>query len=219
MRRILLSLAMAMALQLLVAQSQPEYFEGILHYQIELEGDQADFIRQNKPNDQMDLSVGEGNYLVQLSGGAYPKTLMFIADSNYEYSMDMRNARAFRFSPHFNLNRETHEQQPEAVPTGRKGRVAGYPCREYKIEKEDMVLYYYVNDDYRVDLSAFPEIPRSKAMFLVKGLQGRIPIRTIKRAKGLTVTTTLTGMEREDFDKENFMIPPNFKIRGRDYRY
>ena len=204
------------------AQDQGEstnYFEGILKYKIELEGDEAEFIMANEPNQEMQMMVGEGNYLVQLMGGAYPKTLMFIADSNYEYTLDMDGQRAFRLSPHFDLNKETHEEEPEAVPTGRTGKVGEYQCSEYRIEKDDMVLLYYVTDEHRVDLSAFPEVPRSKAMFLVKGLEGRIPIRTIKSSAGLTVTTTLVSMKEQDFTKGNFTIPPGFKIKWRDYRY
>ncbi|MEM9985857.1 MAG: hypothetical protein AAF804_12275 [Bacteroidota bacterium] len=195
------------------------YFEGRLKYQIKIEGEDAPFILDNKPNQTMEIMVGEGNYIVQLTGGEYPKTLIFIADSNYEYTLDMESQRAFRLSPHFDLNRETHEEEPEAIATGRTGKIGEYFCSEYKITREDLILYYYVSDDYRIDRNAFPEIPRSKAMFLVKGLEGRIPIRTIKRTPTLTVTTNLSNLSNEDYVKENFTIPEGFRVKWRDYRY
>lgn len=217
--RYLLLLPLLSLTLILSAQETPEYFEGILKYKIELEGEQAEFILANNPNQEMRMMVGDGNYLVQLMGGDYPKTMMFIADSNYEYTLDMEGQRAFRLSPHFDLNRETHEEEPEAMPTGRTGKIGAYQCTEYRIEKEDMILLYYVTEEYRVDLSAFPEVPRSKAMFLVPGLEGRIPIRTIKNSAGLTVTTNLASMNRQEFVKENFTIPAEFEVKWRDYRY
>jgi len=195
-------------------------FEGALSYKIEFEGAQAEAIKVNEPNTEMKITVGEGCYLVDLTGGRYEKLFMFIADSNYEYSIDMSTQRAFRFSSFSDRVREDFDKEPpSAKPTGRTGKVRGYDCMEYRMETENAEFFYYVTDEYKVDIAKFPEKPRSKIMFLIPGLDGRIPIRTIKRMKGLKVTTTLAHMEEQDLEEDNFTIPPDFVVKGRDNRF
>lgn len=212
----------ALLLGLAIAQeTDTAYFTGVATYQIQFKGRKADveFLKANQPNDELTMMIGEGDYIVQLDGGKYPKTFMFIADSNYEYSIDIENKRAFRHSAFADLNRDTSDTEPVAEPTGRTKQVGDYLCQEYVLKKDDAVFYYYVTDDFRVDLGDFPADPNSKAMFLAKGLDGRLPLRTVRRTQQLAVETTLTEIERRTFYDEAFTIPKGFVVKGRDVRY
>lgn len=197
------------------------YFEGIVHYKIQFKGESEDaaFIRANNPNDALTMMVGEGNYIVKLSGGKYEKTFIFIADSNYEYSVDLEGQRAFRRSAYTDLNQQKKGEEPVAEPTGRTREVGEYTCQEYRMKTKDATFFYYVNERFRIDLSAFPDTPRSKAMFLAKGLDGMLPLRTVKRTQTLAVETTMETITRQEFTKENFTIPEGFIVKGRDYRF
>ncbi|MEO0473191.1 MAG: hypothetical protein AAF206_26490 [Bacteroidota bacterium] len=201
------------------AQAQ-KAFEGSLFFNIQMKGQQAAVLAENEPNKKMTMHIKDGDYVVHLSGGRVPKTFLFIADSNYEYSIDGLNERAYRFSPHTDLNQEKgKEVVPTAVATGRTDTIKGLPCAEYKMVKDKTTFYYYVSDRVRVDLSSFPENCVAKPSFLIKGLDGRIPLKSVRKMPGLIVATTITKMARKDLQKEQFLIPPFFDIKNRDYRY
>lgn len=206
---------------LLMAGALPaqDYFEGTLQYEVQLEGPEVEFLMLNKPNDKLTMHIKEGNYIVRLFGGEYPKLFLFIADSNYEYSMDMTNEKAFRFSAHSDLSKKKEEEPPLAKATGQTQTVNGIECQEYRLQADGSVFYYYVHDEYRVNLEAFPENCSAKASFLAAGLEGRIPLKTVKKTKDLTVTTTATAVKPQAFDTEQFLIPVNFIVKNRDYRY
>lgn len=198
------------------------YFEGSISYEVDMRGPASNQIKENEPNDKLLMHIKDADYIVQLSGGRYPKTFIFVADSNREYSMDMVNKRAFRFSSHSDLNADSKGEEepiPTAEPTGKELEVAGVTCQEYKMNKAGAQFLFYVNDRYRINTALFPSRPNAKASFLAQGLQGRIPLKTIKRQKGLMVITTANKVSPREFDKEQFRIPPNFEVKNRDYRY
>ena len=204
---------------LIFSLSAQTFFEGTISYSVEMKGPMAQMLKDNKPNDKMIMHVRGGDYIVLLSGGQYPKTFLFVADSNYEYSIDMANQRAFRYSKHADLSRKKTDFPAQATPTGKKMEIRGIMCDEYKMRRKDALFTFYVNDEYRMDLSLFPENSRAKANFLAEGLDGRIPLQTIKRQKDLIVITTATGVDAREFDPEQFKIPPGFTVKGRDYRW
>ncbi|MEM7367564.1 MAG: hypothetical protein AAF587_03115 [Bacteroidota bacterium] len=198
------------------------YFEGSISFGVDLKGASASQIKENEPNDKLLMHLKDADYIVQLSGGRYPKTFIFVADSNREYSMDMVNKRAFRFSAHsdMNVDRKGEEEPiPVAEPTGKELEVAGVNCQEYKMNKADAQFLFYVSDRFRINTALYPNRPNAKVSFLAQGLQGRIPLKTIKRQKGLMVITTANKISPRKFDKEQFRIPPNFEVKNRDYRY
>lgn len=200
-----------------------DYFEGTMNFSVKYEGEMAEMLAQNEPNDQLTMHVREGDYIVLLKGGRYPKTFLFVADSNYEYSIDQNNRRAFRYSPHNDLNMETHQlernEELEAQDTGETEEVNGRLCKIYRLRKPEAVFYYYVSDDYKVDRSKFPDPCRSKAAFLVPGLEGRIPLKTVRKERELTVVTTVTSIKAREFNPGQFKIPAGFEVKKRDYRY
>ncbi|RMG55738.1 MAG: hypothetical protein D6722_27440 [Bacteroidetes bacterium] len=198
--------------------AQTSYFEGSLFFEVELKGAKAELLMQNEPNTKLIMHLKDDDYIVQLSGGRYPKTFLFIADSNYEYSIDMASQRAFRYSAHTDFN-QPEEEPVKAQPTGRQVEVLDIMCNEYRLRKEDEEFLYYVHDDYRVNTALYPLKPRAKASFLAPGLEGRIPLMTIKRTQGLTVRTTVKKISPQEFDAEQFAIPPGFTVKNRDYRF
>jgi hypothetical protein len=205
----------------LLAQGREEvaFFEGTASFSVQMKGPQAEMLKANKPNNKLQMHIKDGSYIVNLMGGEYPKTFIFVADSNFEYSMDMTNRRAYRFSMHSDLNKEVSEQKVFAKPTGKEMEVNGILCQEYRLKRDDIYFTYYVNDKYRVNTGFYPENSRAKASFLAEGLEGRIPLKTIKQQKGLTVITELKKITRREFSPEQFLIPGDFIVKNRDYRY
>ena len=205
---------------LIYAQPDAEpFFEGTLSFAVSMKGPQADMLKLNKPNNKMQMHIKEGDYIVNLMGGEYPKTFIFVADSNFEYSMDMANKRAYRFSMHSDMNKEIFKKEFVAKPTGNQVQVNGITCDEYKMKRDEIYFTYYVNDKYRVNIDHYPKTSRAKASFLAKGLDGRIPLKTIKKQRGLTVITEAKKVTRREFDPEQFRIPQGFEVKMRDYRY
>ncbi|MEL6132707.1 MAG: hypothetical protein AAFR59_05005 [Bacteroidota bacterium] len=202
------------------AQTRDSFFEGTVRYKIEFKGANAEMIKRNKPNDKMTIHIKDADYIVQLGGGMYPKTFLFIADSNYQFSIDMSNRAAYRYSAHSDMAKtEKDEGDVSAKPTGGTLTLNGIECQEYRMVKDGTEFLYYVHDDYRVDVGAYPANTRSKASWLAPGLEGRIPLRTIKKQKGLSVLTDLVSIGEASFELDQFRIPPGFKVKGRDYRF
>lgn len=206
------------------APSQAQhFFEGSLTFNVELKGPASEMLNKNEPNNKMTMHIRGADYIVLLSGGRYPKTFLFVADSNYEYSVDMAKKEAYKYSMHGDQARAS-EMADRANPviakaTGKQVEVAGVLCDEFKMKKGDAFFTFYVSDEYRINRDLFPKMPRTKASFLIKGLDNRIPLKTIKRQKDLMVITSVVKIADKEFDPAQFNIPPGFKVKGRDYRW
>ena len=197
-----------------------DFFEGTISYDVAFSGSESPFIEANQPNTHLDMHLKGANYIITLKGGQYPKTFLFIADSNREYLVEASKGTAYKFSKFSDrIYHEELDEEPKAKGIGKKAEVNGILCDIYLLKLPDTHFAYYVNDDYRVDLSAFPDNCNSNASFLVNGLEGRIPLKTIKKQKGLTVTTTYEKIKEQEFDPKQFRIPSSFKVLNRDYRY
>lgn len=200
-----------------------DFFEGSLTFNVELKGPAAEMLNKNEPNNKMTMHLRGADYIVLLSGGRYPKTFIFVADSNHEYSIDMAKREAYKYSMHGDQARASEmadrANPVEAKPTGKQMEVSGVLCDEYKMKKGDVLFTFYVSDEYRINRDLYPKMPRTKASFLIKGLDHRIPLKTIKRQKDLLVVTTAVKITPKEFDPKQFDIPPGFKVKGRDYRW
>jgi hypothetical protein len=211
-------IALVLPLFLFGQDNASPFFEGTLEFEMDMNGPEADIIKANEPNKKMQMHIKDGSYIVNLMGGRYPKSFIFVSDSNYEYSMDMAGRRAFRLSAFSDQNR-TEKVRPQAKPVGETREVNGILCDVYRMEHDNTLFFYYVNDAYRVNTALYEKKNRAQASFLVGGLEGRIPLKTIKKQEGLTVTTTLTRVTPREFDREQFLIPKDFDVKMRDYRY
>ncbi|MFN0202325.1 MAG: DUF4412 domain-containing protein [Bacteroidia bacterium] len=201
------------------ADSVVDSFEGTLEYVVEIKGPESGFIMENEPNTRMQMHIKDNNYIVKLLGGRYPKMFMYVADSNYEYSLDLKDKRAFRASAYNNKEMKPMAKRPAAKPTGKVEKVNGIECQIYQSEHDSAKFTFYVSDKYRVNKRLFKVNTRAQANYLVNGLNGRIPLKIIKREKGLMMTTTLKSIKPEKFEPEQFRIPPDFTVYKMDRRY
>lgn len=193
-------------------------FSGTLVYEVEFKGPVADRIRLNEPNTQVQMHIHQGDYIVNLTEGRYPKTYMYINKSDREYSLDVEKRLAYKYSNHEDINRVTDSLKPVAHKTDKEIVVQDIVCDVYRMEKDGAVIFFAVSDDYRVDTTLFEGKVQAKPNFLVDGLGGRIPLKTSKRAEGITVTTTCVSIQEREFDPSQFFLPEGFKIKNRDYR-
>lgn len=191
-------------------------FEGTLSYAIRVSGKEAQAFLQNEPPTKMDLHIKEGNYIINLSGGRIPRTMLFISDSNETYIVDAANRRAFKETYYV----DTVKTVPTAIATGKTLDIKGIACKEYVVEKPQLQekVYYYVNDQYRVDLSLYQGKTEAKTDFLTHGLEGRIPLRKVMKTALLTTELDLISVKKTTHAPENFRIPEGFKIKKRDPR-
>lgn len=196
------------------------YFEGLIKYSIDITGikgvpnKESQALLEKKPCKNMDMFFKDADFIINLYNGEFPTTRLFIADSNRTYTLDVANKRAFRF--------EQYEPEsptpPTAIPTGNKLTVAGIECKEYKVEKPNRTIIYYVSDQYRVNTKLFKGKTKAQAAFLTKGLEGRIPLKTIQKVDNLQITTTATKIEPKKLQKEQLRIPNGWKMEGLDLR-
>lgn len=208
-------LFIALALGARTAQAQGS-FEGSVSYAIRVTGKDAQVFLENEPPKKMDLHVKGGNYIINLSGGRIARTLLFIADSNETYIVDAANRRAFRETYFV----DTVKVVPSAVATGKVVDIKGIACKEFVVDKPKIQekVYYYVNDQYKVDLALYDGMTEAKADFLTKGLDGRIPLRKVIKTPTLTTELDLLVVKKTVHDAENFKIPEGFKLKKRDPR-
>jgi hypothetical protein len=145
-------------------------FEGSVSYAIRVTGKDAQAFLENEPPKKMDLHVKEGNFIISLSGGRIGRTMLFIADSNETYIIDAANRRAFKETYYL----DTVKTVPTAIATGKTVEIKGIPCKEYVVDKPKLQekIYYYVNDQYRVDMALYAGKIRS---------QNRLPHQRTRR--------------------------------------
>ncbi len=193
------------------------YFEGSVEYKVTVEGSEKEILFENEPNTQMAMHIKDGDYIVNLAGGRYPKTFMFIADSNYEYSVDMNNKRAFRVSVYNHY--KPMWVRPPALPTGEKEMLNGVECDIYEVKTDTSYSKIWASEKYRVNTEFYKNKKRAQANYLLPGLDGKIPLKSIKKEKGLTTTLVMTKITPTKFRKVQFTIPPDFVIKNRDNRW
>lgn len=195
-----------------------EFFEGALYFKVDTQGPQAEELKLNEPNKEMVMFLREGDYIVQLRGGRYPKTFLYINSEDMEYSVDAQANAAYRLSGHSDLKQEV-KVTPLALPTGQQAEVMGVMCDIYRMQRDNANFLLYVSDQYRIDLSRYKGKENAKPLFLVQGLEGRIPLKTVKKEPGLTVSTTVVKIEPKPFSPDQFSLPPGTEIKRRDYRF
>lgn len=200
------------------ATSLEGFFEGTFEYKVEITGPEAGILNQNKPNNLVQMHIKGPNYIVNLKGGEYPKTVLYIRDSNFEYVVDAANKTAYRYSPYTDRVRQT-KKDPIARNSGKTGAVYGLNCSIYVARTAEAQFAYYVHDTYRVDTALFDEKSRTNANFLIRGLGGRIPLKTVKKQSTLTVTTTVSNIKAQTFNPAQFKVPKDFIVKNRDYRF
>ena len=216
-RIILLVITFFAATFLMGLKSEIPFFEGTMNYQVKFSGPVADDLKLNEPNNTLELHIKDGSYIVNLKGGRYPKTFLYLNDKDVEVSINMQEKKAYKYSPHSDLNRENKEI-PVAEFTGKTAEVHGTICDLYRMKKENAHFLFYVSDDYRVDLNFYEGKKRAKPFFLVKGLEGRIPLKIVKKTSDLTVITLIKKINPREFDPVQFELPEGFEIGNRDYR-
>ncbi|MEZ4686133.1 MAG: DUF4412 domain-containing protein [Bacteroidia bacterium] len=213
-QKALFTLIFSFAISPFFAQS----FSGTLQYTVEMKGPVAEQIMLNEPNNELEMHIFKGNYIVNLKGGRYPKTFLYINKNDHEYSVDAAAGVVYKYNPHEDINRETEKEKPVARPIDKQEEVNGYMCEVYGIKKDGATIFFFVNDKFRVDTTLYDGKVQAKPNFLVPGLGGLIPLKTIKKQDGLTVTTTCTKIEEREFDPSQFQIPEGYEVRNRDYR-
>lgn len=207
--------------QVTYAQDHP-YFEGTVSYKVDLKGAQAEILKENQPNTQLVMHIKDGSYISMLKGGENPKTFIFVADSNWEYSVNFSAKVVYKHSRYTDrLKEQIREKKarPKVAATGQVGIVNGIECDIYRVKVDQTYFTYYVSDEYRINPELFPKNIRARPFFLVKGLDGKIPLKVEKKQKGLTVTQTVTKITPQNFSPKQFLIPEDFKFKMRDYRH
>ena len=215
--------------------SDLNYFEGNISYRFRVSGDMAADLRSVNSIEFMELHIKDNNYLIHLYGPqpqppapfdpmnpklelpkqVLPTTYLFIADSNHTYIIDAANERYF-VDNIYTLKRQ--KEPPEAVPTGDSMLVAKVLCYAYKVVKPDEEITYYISPKIRVNLARFKELDGAKANFLTKGLNGCIPLRTVRKTKDYTVVIECTKITPRKYDQSQFALPAHFERIRMDYR-
>lgn len=201
------------------------FFEGTLDYKVEIEGQAKEALMENQPNNLMMMHLKDGNYIVNLAGGMYPKTFMYVADSNFEYSMDMKNKRAFKVSAYNHY--KPMWTRPAAQATGKTeaikvkvGKVEeSVMCEVFEVKTDTSYTKIWASDRFVANTALYEGKTRAQANFLLPGLDGKIPLKSIKKEKDITQTIYITKITPQQFKREQFTIPKDFEIQRRDRRW
>jgi hypothetical protein len=217
-----------------VAYAQPgayereTYYEGMIHYSFRVEGPIALGYREANPIDNMRWFFKDGDYMIHIYGpksndplnpvSAFETTRLFLADSNHLYVIDARNERAFKYEKYEPVDSII----PTAFPTGDSIRILNYMCYGYRVNKEDgTTITYYITPKIKVNMAYFPEeTTNSRGAWQTKGLQGCIPLMTIKEhPKKMKITIKAQTVTPMKIEKDQLQIPSFWKvINGVDYR-
>jgi hypothetical protein len=201
----------------LYAQAEVAPFEGTIEYDVRFSGPLSENLKTNEANNRLQMHLKGGDYIVNLIGGRYPKTFMYVNEKDVEFSIDANQRTAYVYSSHTDLNRETKDV-PTARFSGKTAEVDGLSCEVFRMKKDDNLFVFFVSDKYQVDLSQFEGKKRAKPFFLVEGLNGRIPLKILRKSEGLTVETKVAKITPREFAPEQFRLPEGFTIDKRDYR-
>jgi hypothetical protein len=189
-------------------------FEGTIKYRIDLTGVDAPNYIMMKPPQKMDLHIKGNNFVINLYEGQFPDTKLFIGDSDRVYTIDMKNKIIFKNDKFYS----TDTIPPVATFTGDSARVNNEMCEIYKVKKNGEYITYYVSNKYKVNTELYADTKNADIHFLTKGLDGRIPLKIIRKTENLTITSTYFALEPKTLDQVNFMLPEGFTYKKRDNR-
>lgn len=215
--------------------SELNYFEGSIYYKFRVSGNMASDLKTYNAIEFMDLHVKDNNYIINLYGTppsppppfdpmnpklelpkqVIPTTHLFLADSNHTYIIDAANKRYFVENP---LTLQRKKEPPEAFRTGDSMLVANVLCYAYKVVKPGEEITYYISPKVRVNTARFKDLDGAKANFLTKGLNGCIPLRTVRKTADYTVTIDCTQLTPRKLNKLDFQLPDSFERYQVDYR-
>lgn len=226
-----------------VAHAQPgtfraeEFFNGSVVYDIAYSGPNSPRLYVEEPKNPLDASSerkmiqapptrmamhfhSDGHFIVQMTGGTFPKTILYNIDSNTTYVLDVDMKRAWTEEKY----RVGYSRPPVARPTGDSIVVAGVVAYGYKWTLKETErapaseTIVYVSPRYRADHTLYYSA-HTQAYFLAIGLEGAIPLKIIRTSQGITTTLTASRVIPQKFDVVQFTIPPGFKIvHAPDYR-
>ncbi|MBX3102321.1 MAG: hypothetical protein KF690_07435 [Bacteroidetes bacterium] len=201
------------------------FFEGSISFNVQLTGPEAAQLKELNDIVQMTWHLKDDNYIIQQTPSmaalqdkernAVFTTRLFIGDSNQVYSLDLENRRAFRKERGVNYK---PERPPVVEPLGDSILVAGVVCYGYKTVKGDQTTFYYVSPKYRMNTALYRKKYQAKISYLIPGLKGCIPLKTVIKTPGYTATVTAVKIVPRKLPREEFTIPPGFTIEGYDYR-
>lgn len=196
------------------------YFEGLVQYRVTYSGEVKETFDESKVNTNMDLALRNGHFIIQMYGGTVDKTLLYNADSNWTYSIDVAEKKIYLLEKH----RQRVKQQPEVTPTGDSVKVLGKWCYGYRFSKPATPKYpastttLYINPEYRINLAYYEGKDISQAYWSLKGLQGCIPLKIVFEDPTMRIESTAERIRPMPLREEEFRLPPGFKILRWDQR-
>ncbi len=102
--------------------------------------------------------------------------------------------------------------------------IAGYECKKYKIIRNNpsgaMIQYMWVTDAIQMDLdTSFGGALKDSMPFWTEGLSG-FPLKIITSFPGtpMTMSMTVTEVNRQDVDPSIFAVPAGYAIESLDTR-
>lgn len=224
----------------IIVPGATNFFEGNITYSFETTGEIAQTLEYINNIKFMTFIVKDGNFIIHLYGKledmqprapgydpenpipdleaklkqVFPTTRLFCADSNRTYVIDGKNNRAFRKDSY-----EPGESEiPFAVPLGDSLKIAGFMCYGYKVQKAGEEIIHYVTPKIRVNMKFYGGKSKARHAFMTHGLDGCIPLKTVRKNKERVLTVTATKVTAQKLQIEQFTIPKEFKILNRDYR-
>jgi hypothetical protein len=213
--------------------SDLNYFEGAIHYSFSVNGSIGADLQELNNINLMTWFIKDGDYIVQLYATpkapepfdpenpritinqTFPTTRLYIADSDRTFIIDTRNERYFLTDGYTGYNDTTI---PVAVSNKDSVKILGMWCYGYKYNYKGETVWVYINPKYRVNTSYFQGKKQAKANFLVKGLNGCIPLKIVRKNADRTIENHATKIIPSKFSVDQFRIPPNYKRFSRDYR-
>ena len=195
-------------------------FEGYISYAVSYSGPAAEDFKLMEPPKKMDMILKGGDFIVQMYGGAFSKSLLYINDSNRTYVVDVPKMTAYRQEKY----RVRRKQPLKAVPTNDSLKIAGHMCygfvatRPATPKTPAAKIKLYVTGKVRVNLDLFKGKDRSHAYFLIDGLQGCIPLKIVVEEPHLITENLAVKLTRGTYELEQFRLPPGMKIKKWDSR-
>jgi hypothetical protein len=213
-----------------------DFFEGLIEYKFSHTGSSSAEFNQLNAIENMTLILKDGDFIIHLYGPPPPSpppfdpenpkielpkqvfnsTRLFLADSNQMYSLDMKNKRLYMSDSYEVQHKDTII--PTAIPTGDSLKILKWMCYGYKVKKNEEEITYYVTKKIKANMAFFPSQTKAKVNFLTEGLNGAIPLKTVRKHKNYTIYIQATSIKPQTLDKAEFDIPPGFRRFKYDHR-
>lgn len=197
-------------------------FEGVIKYDIQIDGDNADVLKGFLPNSYV-FYISNNDLRVKINGGLmanYMNDMLYISEKETTYSLNADQKTAYRFTDKTQDTADSIMEisEKEVTKTNETETILNYECTKYKVAQTvngtEVVEYVWITDKIKtvknnLDSPAMQNIG-------IKGVDGTAlkSCSTVQQNDiKFNMTIIAVSVDEKPLEKTLFQLPDEYEVK------